>query len=53
MTPLANRIQVVSLIKTATMLERGFILPNCDFGRLSAKIPLHEWNMKVIFGLSL
>ena len=34
------------------MLERGFILPNHDFRNVSAKIPLHEMNMKVVDCLS-
>ncbi|TVY92322.1 Reducing polyketide synthase [Lachnellula willkommii] len=38
---------VVSLIKTAMMLEKGFILPNCDFEKGNPKIPFSEWNMKV------
>lgn len=33
---------VISIIKTTLMLERGFILPNCDFDKLNPKIPLSE-----------
>ncbi|CAG8978751.1 hypothetical protein HYALB_00011512 [Hymenoscyphus albidus] len=38
---------VVSVIKTAMMLERGFILPNAGFEKGNPKIPLDEWGMKV------
>lgn len=35
------------MIKTALMLERGFILPNYDFKYPNEKIPFDEWGMKV------
>ena len=38
---------VVSVIKTAMMLEKGFILPNCDFEKPNPEIPFKEWNLKV------
>lgn len=38
---------VVSVIKTALMLERGFVLPNCNFSKANEEIPLDKWNMKV------
>ncbi len=38
---------IVSVIKTAMILERGFILPNCDFEKAKENIPLDQWNMKV------
>ncbi|KAK2781485.1 Type I Iterative PKS [Onygenales sp. PD_12] len=38
---------IVSIIKTAMMLEKGFILPNCEFERPPSTIPLDEWNLKV------
>ncbi|PGH05127.1 hypothetical protein AJ79_06875 [Helicocarpus griseus UAMH5409] len=38
---------VVSVIKTAMMLEKGFVLPNCDFEKPNPAIPLEEWNLKV------
>lgn len=34
------------MIKTAMMLERGFILPNHDFKKPNEKIPLAKWNLK-------
>lgn len=37
---------VVSIIKTAMMLEKGFVLPNCDFVKPNEKIPFEEWNFK-------
>lgn len=39
---------IVSLIKTAMIVEKGFILPNCDFKKINEKIPLATWNMKVL-----
>ncbi|KAI0517601.1 ketoacyl-synt-domain-containing protein [Xylaria bambusicola] len=38
---------IVAIIKSALMLERGFILPNYDFKHPNEKIPFKEWNMKV------
>lgn len=38
---------VISVIKTAMMLERGFILPNINFENANPSIPLKKWNMKV------
>ena len=40
---------VASVVKTALMLERGFLVPNCDLQNLNPKIPFHEWNMEVFF----
>jgi len=39
---------IISVIKSAMMLERGFILPNYDFKKPNDKIPFSKWNMKVI-----
>ncbi|KAL1881478.1 hypothetical protein VTK73DRAFT_3540 [Phialemonium thermophilum] len=38
---------IVSVIKAAMMLERGFILPNYDFKKPNSKIPWKDWNLKV------
>ncbi|CZS97698.1 related to polyketide synthase [Rhynchosporium agropyri] len=38
---------VVSIIKTAMMLEKGFVLPNCNFQSGNPKIPFDEWHLKV------
>ncbi|KAH8650550.1 putative polyketide synthase [Tricladium varicosporioides] len=38
---------VVSVIKTAMMLEKGFILPNYDYQTPNPRIPFDKWNMKV------
>jgi acyl transferase domain-containing protein len=38
---------IVAVIKTALMLERGFVLPNCNFEKANEEIPLDKWNMKV------
>lgn len=38
---------IAGVIKTALMLERGFILPNYDFKQPNEKIPFDEWGMKV------
>lgn len=44
---LENASGVVSVIKAAMMLDKGFVLPNTNFKTPSADIPLAEWNMKV------
>ncbi|KAI0159906.1 ketoacyl-synt-domain-containing protein [Hypoxylon sp. FL1284] len=41
---------IVAVIKSALMLERGFILPNYDFKFPNEKIPWKEWNFKVPVG---
>ncbi|KAE9375121.1 BcPKS8, polyketide synthase [Stipitochalara longipes BDJ] len=38
---------IISVIKTAMMLERGFILPNYDFKKPNESIPFSKWNLKV------
>lgn len=38
---------VASVLKTALMLERKFILPNFDFQSPNREIPFKKWNMKV------
>lgn len=38
---------LLAVIKTALMLEKGFILPNINFKKPNEAIPLGEWNMKV------
>ena len=38
---------IMAVIKTALMLEKGFILPNINFKKGNAAIPFTEWNMKV------
>lgn len=38
---------VVSIIKAAMMLEKGFILPNHNFEKPNENIPMAEWNLKV------
>ncbi|RDW89221.1 polyketide synthase BcPKS8 [Coleophoma cylindrospora] len=38
---------IVAVIKTALMLERGFILPNYDFKKPNEKIPFSKWHLKV------
>ncbi|KAI9737711.1 MAG: hypothetical protein M1818_005715 [Claussenomyces sp. TS43310] len=38
---------IISVIKTALMLEKGFILPNINFTKPNEAIPLSQWNMKV------
>ena len=38
---------IVSVIKTAMMLEKGFILPNHGFEKANENIPMDQWNMKV------
>lgn len=38
---------IAGVIKTALMLERGFVLPNYDFKLPNANIPFDEWGLKV------
>ncbi|KAI1181174.1 ketoacyl-synt-domain-containing protein [Nemania sp. FL0916] len=38
---------IAAVIKSALMLERGFILPNYDFKHPNEKIPFKAWHMKV------
>ncbi|PQE28507.1 Beta-ketoacyl synthase domain-containing protein [Rutstroemia sp. NJR-2017a WRK4] len=38
---------IISVIKAAMMLERGFILPNYDFKAPNPKIPFTKWHLKV------
>ncbi|KAI0914186.1 ketoacyl-synt-domain-containing protein [Ustulina deusta] len=38
---------ITAVIKSALMLERGFVLPNYDFKYPNEKIPFKAWNMKV------
>ena len=38
---------VMAIIKAALMVEKGFLLPNCDFQHPNPVIPFERWNMKV------
>lgn len=38
---------ILAIIKTAMMLEKGFILPNIHFKKPNEAIPFSEWHMKV------
>lgn len=38
---------IVAVIKTALMLERGFILPNCGVTEPNNEIPMKDWDLKV------
>ena len=37
---------VISVIKPAMMLEKGFVLPNCDFEKINANVAFSKWNLK-------
>ncbi|KAJ5082272.1 hypothetical protein N7532_011315 [Penicillium argentinense] len=37
---------IVAVIKTALMLERGFVLPNCNYDKSNEEIPMDKWHMK-------
>jgi acyl transferase domain-containing protein/NADPH:quinone reductase-like Zn-dependent oxidoreductase len=39
---------LASIIKAAMVLDKGLMLPNCDFQKPNPNIPLNEWNMKVV-----
>lgn len=47
---LENASGVISVIKAAMMLDKGFILPNTNFKTPNENIPLSEWNMQVCLG---
>ncbi|KAF9893690.1 hypothetical protein FE257_009858 [Aspergillus nanangensis] len=38
---------IVSVIKSAMILENGFILPSCNFEKANPAIPMDKWHMKV------
>ena len=38
---------IISIIKAALILEKGFTLPNFDFQLPNPSIPMKEWNIKV------
>ncbi|PSN67767.1 lovastatin nonaketide synthase [Corynespora cassiicola Philippines] len=38
---------ILAVIKTALILDRGFILPNYDFQKANPNIPFKEWGMKI------
>lgn len=44
---------VVAIIKAAMMLEKGFILPNCNFQKPNPAIPFDKWQMKVSKAITL
>lgn len=44
---------LVSVIKSAMMLQKGFILPNHNFEKGNPKIPFDEWHIKVSCFLNL
>ncbi|KAF9873041.1 putative polyketide synthase [Colletotrichum karsti] len=44
---LENASGIVSVIKAAMMLERGFILPNLNFEKANDEIHMSEWNLEV------
>lgn len=48
---LENASGIISIIKACLMLEKGFILPNVNFEKANAAIPLGEWHMKVPINL--
>ncbi|KAL1648273.1 Type I Iterative PKS [Didymella pomorum] len=43
----AHGTGIAGVIKTALMLERGFILPNYDFKFPNENIPFDDWGLKV------
>ncbi|KAI0002760.1 ketoacyl-synt-domain-containing protein [Xylariaceae sp. FL0662B] len=44
---LENASGLVSVMKAALMLEKGFIVPNADFEKENPAIPLSKWNLKI------
>ncbi|KGO77525.1 Acyl transferase/acyl hydrolase/lysophospholipase [Penicillium italicum] len=39
---------IIAIIKAAMMLDRDLMLPNAEFKKANPKIPMSEWNMKVL-----
>lgn len=39
---------VAGIVKTVLMLENNLILPNFDFQKASARIPMEKWNIQVM-----
>ncbi|KAI0896725.1 ketoacyl-synt-domain-containing protein [Annulohypoxylon nitens] len=44
---LENASGIISVMKAALMLEKGFIVPNADFEKENPAIPLSQWNLKI------
>ena len=44
---------VMSIIKAALMLEKGFLVPNCDFQKPNPVVPFEKWNMKVCHNIRI
>ncbi|KAI0386667.1 ketoacyl-synt-domain-containing protein [Hypomontagnella monticulosa] len=44
---LENASGIISVMKAALMLEKGFIVPNADFEKENPAIPLSEWKLKL------
>ncbi|OTB06981.1 hypothetical protein M426DRAFT_54175 [Hypoxylon sp. CI-4A] len=44
---LENASGIISVMKAALMLEKGFIVPNADFESENPAIPLSEWRLKI------
>ena len=38
---------IVSVVKTVMMLEKGFVLPNCNFEQCRDDIPMDRWGLRV------
>ena len=38
---------IIAVIKTALILERGFVLPNCGVTQPNEEIPMEQWKLKV------
>lgn len=45
---LENASGLISIIKAALILEKGFVVGNADFEKANPKIPLDKWNMKIL-----
>lgn len=50
---LENASGLISVIKAALILEKGFVVPNADFRKANPAIPLAEWNLQVKGSLRL
>lgn len=45
---LENASGLISIIKAALILEKGFVVGNADFEKANPKIPLKDWNMRIL-----
>lgn len=45
---LENASGIISIMKAALILEKGFVVGNADFEKVNPKIPVEDWNMRIL-----